>query len=537
MAGILRTAWRKLFGPTEAERQQLEHSRQVRALALRQFEAAVTNRLNRYRFANADAAGENLNLDLHADLARMRKRCSHEARNNSYVRAFCNTLATHTVGGGHPTLHLTSEKSPAFATWARTAFATWAEHAMADGRSLGRGLRDAVRRLPQTGEIVMQMVSDRSASGVQLRLKRINPAQLSTPWGKADGGRLWMGVERNDLGRPVAYWFDQNTDPMNAQPDYQRVPAENVLHFFRQDDEGAVRGYPWLAPVIEVVRKLRDYDDAVLEAAEAAALLSVILFNPNAGENPIDLNGGSIELEKKTIMAAPPGWEPKQINPAQPGNMYETFKRGKVAEGGLALGMPLIIAALDSQNTSYSGGRIDVQEFGGQVACLQHELEEDLCDRVLLAWLAEAARMRGEAIPADLNWQWGWSRVPHVDPEKEANANRMRIQDGTLTVDMAVAADGKDPEEVERKRAEEKKRADKRFIERIDAALEEIESRPRVAKAGVDHAMVLAQSGAETAPAAFLQAAASAQAINAQAGGDASGSADKSKAKDASDAG
>jgi len=56
--------------------------------------------------------------------------------------------------------------------------------------------------------------------------------------------------------------------------------------------------------------------------------------------------------------------------------------------------------------------------------------------------------------PQTVRYDWtGWSRPPHVDPAKEANAERTRLENGTLAYAEALAAHGLDEDQVIASRA------------------------------------------------------------------------------------
>ena len=52
--------------------------------------------------------------------------------------------------------------------------------------------------------------------------------------------------------------------------------------------------------------------------------------------------------------------------------------------------------------------------------------------------------------------QWFWDGMEHVDPLKEANAQRVRLENNTTTLARECARNGEDWEEILRQRAQEK---------------------------------------------------------------------------------
>ena len=60
-----------------------------------------------------------------------------------------------------------------------------------------------------------------------------------------------------------------------------------------------------------------------------------------------------------------------------------------------------------------------------------------------------------------LSHQWFWDGMEHVDPYKEANAQRLRLESNTTTLAYEYARQGRDWEEELTQRAREKRLMDK----------------------------------------------------------------------------
>jgi capsid protein len=58
------------------------------------------------------------------------------------------------------------------------------------------------------------------------------------------------------------------------------------------------------------------------------------------------------------------------------------------------------------------------------------------------------ATLRGQLPPIDgvVNHAWTWPVQPHVDPTKEATAERTLLENGTISWEDAIAAHGQDPD-------------------------------------------------------------------------------------------
>ena len=122
--------------------------------------------------------------------------------------------------------------------------------------------------------------------------------------------------------------------------------------------------------------------------------------------------------------------------------------------------MPFNVAAGNSSGYNYASGRLDHQTYFKSIRVEQMHLEAVVLDRILTAWLDEAALIPG--LLPDLgpfaNWphQWFWDGHEHVDPAKEANAQATRLANLTTTLADEYARRGLDWEAQLRQRAKER---------------------------------------------------------------------------------
>jgi len=487
---------------------QMRVTEWIDSLTGRRYEAAQTTRLNRAHWK--DAHGVDINADLHADLPTLRARCKHEGQNNPHIVGMCRILASHVVGKAGPVLRITSS-SKAFNQKAERLVKAWSAKAGSDGRSLKHHLRAAVRRLPLTGEILWQKTNGTDPGvAVKLRVNPLNPKYLATPTGVSESPTMRLGVEFPvNSRRPKIYHYKEFEDGVSTQEKWVKFKAGGILHWFDSEEEGQVRGVPWIASALQGAADLRDMSGSVLRAADAAAMLAVLLWTQSGDAAPVTLNSNT-DIEPKSMMALPPGYQATQINPAQPSQNYESFKRGKVSEQALPVGMPHVVAALDSSDTSYAGGRIDLQNYGVAIGVIQDELEENLIDPLVEDVIQEGklAGVLGN-VPEDFDWSWVWPTIPHVDPVKQAAAQQMRIETGTLDVVDACAEYGIDADVVAARRKIYQQQQDADVIERIAAIQIKInEAKKKDSALDINWQQILTSVGAISAPGAYLAAAA-----------------------------
>jgi len=427
------------------------------------FDSAMTNDGNRRHWAHADG----LSADAAAapEVRRvLRNRARYETANNAYAKGIVLTLANDVVGTG-PRLQLLTHDDAANERIER-AFMAWA-----GAVGLPEKLRAMRSSRATDGEVFAVLVSNpRLAGPVKLDLRLIEADQVTTPdLSILDDGAV-DGIVFDAFGNPAEYHVLKG-HPGDARSgylgvEYDRVPAESVIHYLRADRPGQSRGIPDITPALPLFAQLRRYTLAVIAAAETAADFAGILYTdaPASGEaesvEPMD----AIELEARSLLTMPGGWKMSQVQAEQPSTTYGEFKREILSEIARCLNMPVSVASGDSSRHNYASGRLDHQTYFKNVRVEQDHLARAALDRVLGAWLRESVLVsdllplrertriaRGGALPH----QWFWDGTEHVDPAKEASAQATRLASNTTTLATEYARQGRDWESELRQRARE----------------------------------------------------------------------------------
>jgi len=442
------------FGKRKSK--QSRKSRAVARLIRARFDAAVTNVENARHWANAD--GLSADAAASASVRRtLRNRSRYEVANNSYAKGVVLTLANDVVGTG-PRLQVLSDDAETNRL-VEQAFSQWA---LAIG--LAGKLRTMRMAKASDGEAFAMLTANPAlVSPVKVDLKPVEADRVATPHAFMRMANEVDGIAFDPFGNPVAYnVLKKHPGDLRWAPglEYDRIPADAMIHWFRADRPGQHRGVPEITPAIPLFAQLRRYTLAVLGAAETAADFAAVLFtdSPAQGEaaavEPMDV----VELEKRMATVLPDGWKLGQIKAEQPGTTYAEFKREILGEIARSLLVPINVVTGDSSRHNYASGRLDHQTYFKSIRVEQSHLNEVVCDRILSAWMGEAmllsefSFLRGLG---DLPHQWFWDGTEHVDPAKEATAQERRLKNNTTTLADEYARQGKDWETQLRQRAKE----------------------------------------------------------------------------------
>jgi lambda family phage portal protein len=438
----------------------------ARTLVVRaKFDSAQTTSDNRRHWANAD----HLSADAAAspEVRRiLRNRARYEVANNSYAKGIVLTLANDVIGTGPRLQMLLGEglddagDQPTPNQIIEREFAAWAKAIDLPGK-----LRTMRQARAQDGEAFALLFSNANLdSSVKLDIRLIEADQVATPTlavGKKEGN-VTDGIVFDEFGNPKEYHVLKGHPGSSAalgagSLDYDRAPAESMIHWFRTDRPGQSRGLPDILPALPLFAQLRRYTLAVIAAAESAANIAIFMkTNAPAGGEAAEVEPMTeMEFSPNMAVFGPEGWEPTQIRAEQPATTYDMFKQEILNEIARCLNMPYNIAACNSSGYNYASGRLDHQTYFKSIRVEQAHCETVVLDRVLEAWLAEAVKVFGLGELEAPSHQWFWDGHEHVDPLKEASAQATRLASNTTTLAAEYARQGKDWETELRQRAKE----------------------------------------------------------------------------------
>jgi lambda family phage portal protein len=458
-----------------------EASRRITERYQRAWEAADDDRFRGHKWLTSRLSPDSA---LAEDLDQLRSRSYDLVRNDAYAAGAIDSLVCNVVGDGiRPQARILPQPPAISEEQARRwndeledLFDRWAYYAGRDGVSTLWDLqRQAIYTWAAGGDCFLVM-SDvgRSDAPIPLALELIAPERCVTPPEEASNPLVRLGIEYDESGRRVAYWFRSAHpgDTFDQSETYQRIEAWRVCHLYRPIFPGQSRGFPMLAPVMGLLKDLKDFREATIIGEQVAACFTVFVTGGNPMLNAVNAAAATDKWGSRLQEIAPgrieylaDGSEVTIANPNRPSNTIGPFIETNLKAIAAGINFPYELFIHSYAGTTYSSGRLSLLEArqmfstNWQAPFIWH------CCMPLWRRVVEEAVATGEvSIPgarlaADyervVRHAWIGRGQPWIDPTKDVAAARDAIEANLTTKTEECAARGRDFEEICRARQRE----------------------------------------------------------------------------------
>lgn len=447
-------------GTAQSSARSVEHiARRFRA----SYDVSRTTNENRRHWAAADALSANA-ANSPAVRATLRNRARYEFQNNSMCHGIVCTLAMDLIGTGARLQLRSPSIRRADLTKVERLFNAWM-------REVGLGSKSRIMRMAVCfdGEAFAKFTTNgKLRSQVKLDVQLVDCDRITASFLDLESERHVDGIWFDEAGNPERYRILRK-HPGGVEPqgidEADPIDAEHIIHYFKPTRAEQRRGVPELTPALPLFAMSRSYSLATLAAAETAADVAMVIYSDGAagdeGDQPAPMD--LFDLERRMATTLPAGWKLDQMKANQPVDTYPEYRRELIAEIARCLGMPYNLAAGDSSDYNYASGRLDHQSFFRAQRVDRGDFEDIVLQRAWERWLSEAVLISGylpqvfRARTLDIETEWNWDGHPHVDPQKEANAQATRLASGTTTLRREYHDQGLDWEEELRQLALETK--------------------------------------------------------------------------------
>lgn len=406
--------------------------------------------------------GNSADADLLPELEDIRARSRDLARNAPVATGAIATKKTHVVGDGlrvtaqcdRWTLGLTEDAAEEWNRLAEREFALACSSADYTRVQVFDELQVMVfgSRLESGDVFVIRRWRMDAGDTYGTKLQVIEADRVCNPGRGQDTDTLVAGVEFLGSGVPIAvHVADRHPGDYRAKAvSWRRVPMRYndgspiVLHLTDRQRPDQTRGIPLLAPVIEAVKSITDYEEAEVAAALTSAMFTVFVTaagDADSGPLPTSGEGASgkdeVTLGKGAIIDLAQGEDVKFADPNRPNAEFDNFMTAVLRQIGVALEIPFELL-IKHFTASYSASR----------AALEMAYHTFRRDRTWLArrfcqpfyeWVIEEAIMLGRlqapgffddplTRSAWLRTMWTGPVRMSLDPKKDAEADKIDVE-------------------------------------------------------------------------------------------------------------
>lgn len=455
-----------------------------RRMSTRMYAAAKSSRLTSdWNWSNSSADSE-----LVSSLQAMRSRSRQLVRDASYAKRAKSLVVNNVIGwdGIGMQAQVKTNAGKLVKRINDDIEGAWDEWCQADSCHTGGRLhfahfeRACMAQVFEAGEVFIRIhLRKFGNSNVPLALELIEAERIaddfSQPGPVSPGAHIRMGVEMDSFHRPLAYWIRKSHPgevrwTYQASQEFERVPADQIIHLAATDRWPQTRGEPWMHAAARRLNDMDGYSEAeIIRARSQASMSGAIMTSEDAddfGEEQLD---GSYEMETEpgVFKRLNPGEEMQFPSPSSPNPAMDPFMRYMLREVAAGLGVSYESISGDYSQSNYSSSRMGLLDSRDVWRFIQWWFIRDFRARIHKLWLQQAVlagaittftvedyalNLRKYQAVRFKPRGWTW-----VDPTKEVAAYGDAIEKGMTTLSDVIAqtAGGDDIEDVATRRASE----------------------------------------------------------------------------------
>lgn len=439
---------------------QKKHKRK-QPIMRRAYAGAKVDRLT----SSWTTSAQSINKDLQVGGRVLRARARDLSINNDYARKYLQLVVTNVVGAKGITLQSKARTvngkldkkanriiEQDWADWGKAKNCAW------DGR-LGfvEMQRLFIETVARDGEALVRIIKDDSNFGIKLQFLDTNRLDENINKDLNDGRVIRMGIEFDQMGKPIAYHLLQNVDQqVGVGAKTERVSADNIIHAFRGERPEQIRGATWMASAMSRLNMLGAYEEAELVAARVSAS-KMGFYTSEAGDAFIgaeDESGNLVsEAEPGVFEQLPAGTSFTTFDPQHPTSAFKDFNKAIIRGIAGGLGVSYNSLSSDLESVNFSSIRSGTLEERDQWRVKQDWMIAHFLTPVYEAWLWMQLLKNRWVYGVDdmdklssVRWQargWSW-----VDPLKDIKASTEAINAGVKTASEVIAEQGGDIEDI-----------------------------------------------------------------------------------------
>lgn len=422
------------------------------------YDAGGFDRLNKQWHPLIESAEMTDRTDRDIVRARARDIERNSDMGNAVIKAFTRNI----IGSGY-TLQAKTDNEE-LNTKIETLWNEWTKAKNCDvtgTQSFSQILRMAVKRKKVDGGILFKKCYTNQGI-VPFQLQALEVDELSISWSspKDKSHKVAGGIEYNSYNRPVGYWISQySIDGLEiATPKYYQ--AKDIIYIYTKSRPSQVREISDLTPTLTRIRDSNEFITAVSVKERIAACLAVFIkkalpVSTGLGRQIVNNARQEVTYEGKSlapgmIKEMNAGDEIQVVDPKSSGDDASTFLKLQQRLIASGQGLSYESTTRDMSETNYSSARQSAIEdeltYAEDIELFQSfmsEVYEEFLKSAVLAGIITIPDFFSKKTEYSKH-MWIAGQKRWIDPVKEANANRIALENGMKTFQQIAAENGKD---------------------------------------------------------------------------------------------
>lgn len=276
---------------------------------------------------------------------------------------------------------------------------------------------------------------------------------------KVQGNKVVGGIEMNEYNKPVGYWIRQYPVDSLALTTPVYIEAKDVIFLYTKHRPSQIREISDMSPTITRIRDTNEFMVAVSVKERIAACLSVFIKKtiPTTGiGRGIGVGQGALHdyrgksITPGMIKELNAGDEIQVVNPAGQATDAASYIKLQQRLVGAGQGISYEATSRDMSESNYSSTRQGIIEdemtYAEEKEMLMEVMDEIYETFVISLWLSGNISVKDFWGNKDKYLEHTWIIAPKkwIDPQKEANANRIALNTGQKTFKQIAAEQGRD---------------------------------------------------------------------------------------------
>ncbi|EFU77739.1 phage portal protein [Lachnoanaerobaculum saburreum] len=276
---------------------------------------------------------------------------------------------------------------------------------------------------------------------------------------KVQGNKVVGGIEMNEYNKPVGYWIRQYPVDSLALTTPVYIEAKDVIFLYTKHRPSQIREISDMSPTITRIRDTNEFMVAVSVKERIAACLSVFIKKtiPTTGiGRGIGVGQGALHdyrgksITPGMIKELNAGDEIQVVNPAGQATDAASYIKLQQRLVGAGQGISYEATSRDMSESNYSSTRQGIIEdemtYAEEKEMLMEVMDEIYETFVISLWLSGNISLKDFWGNKDKYLEHTWIIAPKkwIDPQKEANANRIALNTGQKTFKQIAAEQGRD---------------------------------------------------------------------------------------------